>query len=81
MTERTIVLNGSERGLLIYGLILAGDEYAEDLEKARNDPDKTPLFKSDTEGRSWDELRHEMSLEKIRNLWEKIEPAANSEAQ
>ena len=72
MKEKTIALNKIEITLIIQGLIMLGNDFAEKLEEAQKDENKTPMFSD--EPRSLEEFAYETRLELIRELWEKIDP-------
>lgn len=73
MEKKTFILNKQEINLIIGGLILLGNDYADRLEEAKNDEKKVPCFSCDLAGKSLPEFMCESQLEFIRDLWDKLD--------
>lgn len=74
MIEKTFVLNKQEIALIVGGLIILGNDFAERLENAQKDDNRKFSSFIGKEGKTIREILYENQLENIRNLWEKIDP-------
>ena len=80
MKEKTVTLDKSEIALIVGGLIILGNDFAERLENAQKDENKKFSSFIKKEGKTLRELLYETQLEAINDLWEKIDPEIKDES-